>query len=447
MIDLKSAPIYKLFFAYFLPALIAMLALSTYTTFDGIFIGKKLGENALAAVGVAWPIFPVLIAYELLFGIGAAAMSSYFLGRKKEHRARIVFSTVFYFALISSVFIGFGLYFYSYEIAVFLGASEILVPLVVEYIEVIFLGSFVIVLHPLLDIFALNDRRPLLAMTAMIIGALSNIFLNYIFIFILDYGLFGAALATILGHLIGALILLQHFIRRKGQLFLIKAFDFFALLMSAKNGIPQSSSEISVSIMMLTFNHFIENLSGERGLAIYGTLMYIGIVPYTILLSMAQGIQPIASFNFGAKQINRVKEIFFFGLGVSLVGGILLYILFYFCGEYVLSWFVKNDFKSSSFIIDAKEAMNIYFLGYAFIGISIVGATLFQAIQRTLSSLIIAFSYELVFIGIYVLILPHYYGFLGVLASFPLGVITAAFVTLFVTLFEFKKGSLKKGIN
>ena len=443
-IDLKSAPIYKLFLTYFLPALIAMLALSTYSTFDGIFIGKKLGENALAAVGVAWPIFPILIAYELLFGIGAAAMSSYFLGRNKQNRARIIFSTVFYFAFISGVLIGLGLYFYSHEIATLLGASEVLVPLVVDYIEIIFLGAFVIVLHPLLDVFALNDRRPMLAMVAMIIGAASNIILNYFLIFVFDLGLMGAALATVFGHLIGALILFQHFVRKKGQLFLIKAFDIYALLMSAKNGIPQSSSEISVSLMMLTFNHFIAGLSGERGLAIYGTLMYIGIVPYTVLLSMAQGIQPIASFNFGAKQINRVKEIFYFGLGVSFFGGILLYCVFYVYGDFVLSWFLKSNTQDLSFIKDAKEAMNIYFLGYAFIGINIVAATLFQSIQRTLSSLIITFSYELVFIGIYVLILPKYYGFLGVLASFPLGVITASFVMAFVTIFEFKKGILKK---
>ena len=98
-IDLKTAKISKLFFTYFLPSLVAMLALSTYSTIDGIFVGKKLGENALAAIGIAWPIFPILIAFELLFSVGAAAMSSYFLGKGKAFRARIIFSSVFYFAL------------------------------------------------------------------------------------------------------------------------------------------------------------------------------------------------------------------------------------------------------------------------------------------------------------------------------------------------------------
>lgn len=445
-LDLKTAPIYRLFLSYFLPSLIAMLALSTYSTFDGIFIGKKLGENALAAVGIAWPIFPVLIAYELLFSVGAASMSSYFLGRDNPHRARVVFSSVFYFALFSGVIVGWTLYFWSENIALFLGASEILLPLVVDYIEIIFLGAFVIVLHPLLDIFAINDKQPVLAMVAMVIGSGMNIGLNFIFIFILEWGLSGAALATILGHGIGMMILLQYFLRKKGQLFLIWVFDKYAFLMSAKNGIPQSSSEISVALVMLIFNHIIGSVSGERGLAIYSLLMYIGVVPFTILLSMAQGVQPIASFNYGAKLIKRVKSIFFFGLGVSFFGGIVLYAIFYHFGDYAISWFVQGDIveRDLSFLSDSKRAMNIYFLGYALLGVNIVSAIFFQSIQATLSSFIITLAYNLIFVLIFVLILPQYYGFVGVMSAYPIGMFCATLVTFGIIFMEFKRGVLMK---
>lgn len=445
-LDLKTAPIYRLFLSYFLPSLIAMLALSTYSTFDGIFIGKKLGENALAAVGIAWPIFPVLIAYELLFSVGAASMSSYFLGRDNPHRARVVFSSVFYFALFSGVIVGWTLYFWSENIALFLGASEILLPLVVDYIEIIFLGAFVIVLHPLLDIFAINDKQPVLAMVAMVIGSGMNIGLNFIFIFILEWGLSGAALATILGHGIGMIILLQYFLRKKGQLFLIWVFDKYAFLMSAKNGIPQSSSEISVALVMLIFNHIIGNVSGERGLAIYSLLMYIGVVPFTILLSMAQGVQPIASFNYGAKLIKRVKSIFFFGLGVSFFGGIVLYAIFYYFGDYAISWFMQGNIveRDLSFLSDSKRAMNIYFLGYALLGVNIVSAIFFQSIQATLSSFIITLAYNLIFVLIFVLILPQYYGFVGVMSAYPIGMFCATLVTFGIIFMEFKRGVLTK---
>lgn len=180
-VDMRKDSIYKLFFYFFVPNLCAMLALSTYSTIDGIFVGKKLGENALAAIGLCWPIFPALIAFELLFGLGAASIASYFLGKGQDNRARLMFSSVFYFATLSSVIIGVILFFYVEEVALALGANDLVLPYVVEYLQVVFLSAVIMVLHPLLDVFVINDKRPILAMMAMIIGSVSNIVLNYIF--------------------------------------------------------------------------------------------------------------------------------------------------------------------------------------------------------------------------------------------------------------------------
>ena len=183
-------------------------------------------------------------------------------------------------------------------------------------------------------------------------------------------------------------------------------------------------------------------MSGERGLAIYSLLMYIGVVPFTILLSMAQGVQPIASFNYGAKLIKRVKSIFFFGLGVSFFGGIVLYAIFYYFGDYAISWFVQGDIveRDLSFLSDSKRAMNIYFLGYALLGVNIASAIFFQSIQATLSSFIITLAYNLIF----VLILPRYYGFVGVMSAYPTGMFCAILVTFGIIFMEFKKGVLTK---
>ena len=443
--ELKTLEIPKLFFSYFLPALIAMLALSSYSTIDGIFVGKKLGEDALAAIGIAWPIFPVLIAFELLFGVGGATMASYFLGKNKALHARAVFSSVFYFALITSVIGGVILFIFSDFIALILGSSKQLLPFVKDYTEVIYLGAFIIVLHPMLDMFAINDKQPVLAMVAMVVGAFSNIVLNYIFLFILELGIASSALATLLGHGIGMCILLQHFLRKKGDLFLTPSFNIYALLNAAKNGIPQSSSEISVSIMMLIFNHTISGIAGDRGLAIYSVIMYIGIIPFTILLSMAQGVQPIASFNYGAKLLMRVMGIFKFGVFFSLAGGAVLYGLFYVCSPYFVSWFLPNDIamRDANLLRDTQNAVRLYFLGYVLLGVNIVSAIFFQAIQRTISSFVITFAYTLVFALLFVLILPNFYGFIGVLLAYPLGILCATFVTGLVVLYECKNGILR----
>ncbi|WP_301006192.1 MULTISPECIES: MATE family efflux transporter [Helicobacter] len=444
-LNLKTAAIPKLFLSYFLPSLIAMLALSTYSTIDGIFVGKKLGENALAAIGIAWPIFPILIAFELLFSVGAAAMASYFLGRGKAFRARIVFSSVFYFALSTSLIGGIVLYFYSDSIALMLGSSATLLPLVRHYTEVIYLGAFIIILHPMLDIFAINDKQPVLAMIAMIVGSLANIVLNYIFLFILELGIASSALATLLGHGIGMCILLQHFLRKKGDLYLIRTFDIYALLSATKNGIPQSSSEISVSIMMLIFNHTIAEIAGDRGIAIYSVLMYVGIIPFTILLSMAQGVQPIASFNYGAGLMERVRRVFNFGLVFSFGGGITLYFLTFVFSTFLIAWFLPNDIamRDASLLSDTQNAMKFYFLGYILLGVNIVSAIFFQSIQRTFSSFVITFSYTLLFALCFVMILPKMYGFNGVILSYPLGTLCATFVSFGIILYECKQGILK----
>lgn len=444
--NLKTTAIPKLFLSYFLPSLIAMLALSTYSTIDGIFVGKKLGENALAAIGIAWPIFPILIAFELLFSVGAAAMASYFLGRGKAFRARIVFSSVFYFALSTSIIGGIALYFYSDSIALLLGSSETLLPLVRQYTEVVYLGAFIIVLHPMLDIFAINDKQPVLAMVAMIVGSVANIVFNYFFLFVFELGIASSALATLLGHGIGMCILLQHFLRKKGDLYLIRAFDIYALLGATKNGIPQSSSEISVSLMMLIFNHTIEGISGDRGLAIYSVLMYVGIIPFTILLSMAQGVQPIASFNYGAKLMERVRGIFNFGLVFSFLGGISLYLLSFICAPFLVMWFLPDDIvlRDMNLVEETQNAMKLYFLGYILLGVNIVSAIFFQSIQRTLSSFIITFAYTLFFALCFVMILPKIYGFNGVILSYPLGILCATFVALGIVVYESRCGILKK---
>ena len=444
-LNLRSDSVIRLFFSYFLPSLVAMLALSTYSTIDGIFVGKRLGENALAAIGLAWPIFPVLIAFELLFGIGAAAMSSYFLGKGKAFRARIIFSSVFYFATISSIVGGILLFYFSDSISLCLGASETLLPLVKEYTEIIYLGAFIIVLHPILDTFAINDRQPILAMVAMIVGAIMNVILNYLFIFVFDWGIRGSALATVMGHGIGMLILLQHFLRKKGDLYLIRAFDIYAIFMATKNGIPQSSSEISVGVMMLLFNHIIGGISGDRGLSIYSVLMYIGVIPFTILLSIAQGIQPIASYNYGAKLLDRVRNIFVFGVLFGFFVGAFLYGLFCLFSPYIIPLFLQDgiEARDSTLSSDIRDFMVIYFSSYLFLGINMVSAIFFQSIQQTVASLIITLSYTLIFAMIFVMILPKIFGFVGVMYSYPLGNLCAFFVSLLVILYEYRNGVLK----
>ncbi|GAA9038187.1 HP1184 family multidrug efflux MATE transporter [Helicobacter pylori] len=439
-IDLHKDSIRKLFFYYFIPLAFSMISLSTYSMIDGMFVGKKLGKEAIAAVNIAWPIFPGLIAYELLFGFGAASIVGYFLGQNKTHRARLVFSSVFYFVAISVFILSMALLPFSETIARLFGSNDALLGMSKRYIEIILMGAVFMVLHPLADVFVVNDKRPILAMVAMLIGSLANIFFNYLFIFVLEVGVQGSAIATVIGHAIGVLVLMQHFWFKKGQLYFIKRFSLSSVISSAKSGVPQSTAEFSASIMILLFNTAIMHTAGERFVSMYGIVMYNAIIFFTTLFAISQGIQPIASFSYGARNLERVKEVFVFGLKVAFCIGIVFYGAYYFLDEFLIKLYLQPSEQDPLFMQETKRAMNIYYVGYVFLGMTLLCAVFFQSIQRTKSSFIITLSHTLGFMVILLPILSHFYGINGVWVTYPIAQFLAFLVALGVTYYEIKKG-------
>ncbi|GAA7744562.1 HP1184 family multidrug efflux MATE transporter [Helicobacter pylori] len=439
-IDLHKDSIRKLFFYYFIPLAFSMISLSTYSMIDGMFVGKKLGKEAIAAVNIAWPIFPALVAYELLFGFGAASIVGYFLGQNKTHRARLVFSSVFYFVAISVFILSMALLPFSETIARLFGSNDALLSMSKRYIEIILMGAVFMVLHPLADVFVVNDKRPILAMVAMLIGSLANIFFNYLFIFVLEVGVQGSAIATVIGHAIGVLVLMQHFWFKKGQLYFIKRFSLSSVISSAKSGVPQSTAEFSASIMILLFNTAIMHTAGERFVSMYGIVMYNAIIFFTTLFAISQGIQPIASFSYGARNLERVKEVFVFGLKVAFCIGIVFYGTYYFLDEFLIKLYLQPSEQDPLFMQETKRAMNIYYVGYVFLGMTLLCAVFFQSIQRTKSSFIITLSHTLGFMVILLPILSHFYGINGVWVTYPIAQFLAFLVALGVTYYEIKKG-------
>ncbi|GAA9706023.1 HP1184 family multidrug efflux MATE transporter [Helicobacter pylori] len=439
-IDLHKDSIRKLFFYYFIPLAFSMISLSTYSMIDGMFVGKKLGKEAIAAVNIAWPIFPGLIAYELLFGFGAASIVGYFLGQNKTHRARLVFSSVFYFVAISVFILSIALLPFSETIARLFGSNDALLSMSKRYIEIILMGAVFMVLHPLADVFVVNDKRPILAMVAMLIGSLANIFFNYLFIFVLEVGVQGSAIATVIGHAIGVLVLMQHFWFKKGQLYFIKRFSLSSVISSAKSGVPQSTAEFSASIMILLFNTAIMHTAGERFVSMYGIVMYNAIIFFTTLFAISQGIQPIASFSYGARNLERVKEVFVFGLKVAFCIGIVFYGAYYFLDEFLIKLYLQPSEQDPLFMQETKRAMNIYYVGYVFLGMTLLCAVFFQSIQRTKSSFIITLSHTLGFIIVLLPILSHFYGINGIWVTYPIAQFLAFLVALGVTYYEIKKG-------
>lgn len=445
-IDLKNERIAYLFFYYFFPSLLSMLSLSTHAIVDGFFVAHALGKDAVSALGITWPIFPALIACELLFSVGGSAMIAFYLGRGEKHKAREFFSSIVYFVLVFGLFASLILYFYTREISIFLGSSENLLDLVSEYLSIIFAGVFVMFLHPVLDMFAVNDRAPRLAMISMVIASVGNIVFNYIFLFIFNLGIYASALSTILGSIVAISVLLWHFLSKRGDLYFIPSFSLSKIFQSAKNGLPACASEISASIVMLLYNLTLMHIVGERGVLIYTIVMYGGIVFFTILLSVAQGVQPIASFNYGAMEMARVRGIYRFALMFSFIVSSILYGLFFIFGEDFIRAFLSSEDISNdaSLVGEIVFAMRIWFIAYWAIGLHMVTSIFLQSVQRPIGALIITICYTIGFTALLLPILSQNYGIVGAWATYPISAFLTLFVLVGVLLYEKKKGVFSK---
>lgn len=433
--DLINTPILKLFLSYFMPSFISMFVLSTYVIVDGIFVGNGIGEIGLGAIGLVTPIFSLFIGIELLFGIGGAALVSMSLGKNKPHKARIIFSSIIYCLAFLGILLSIIMFLFRKKLAYALGSNDELLDYVMPYLNVIIIGSTIILLQSTLCTFARNDKAPNLAMISFISGSIINIILNYIFIFIFKWGMFGAAFSTILGHFFGLLIILWHFIYKKGDLYFIKIFSFRALNLAIKSGISPSMTEFAFGFTIVLMNIFLINLEGEKGVAILSIIMYIGAVCFGSILSISHGLQPIASYNFGAGKIDRTLKTLKIGMIFAIIMGVMIYIILFFGIPYIAKIFLKSD---TTILDDLIFAVKIYFLGYLFLGSNVIIAAFLQATGRNISSMIVSAAHNLVFMMILLPIFAYFFRVNGIWASYPVSLFCAFIIGIYILKKELK---------
>lgn len=435
-LDLRTAPIPRLFLSYSIPALVSMLVLSTYVVVDGIFVGQGIGEFGLAAIGLSVPIFTFFTGVELLFGIGGAALASIALGAGKPLKARIIFNTTIYITLIFGAILGAVLYIFRENLATMLGANAILRPYLLEYLSVIVLGNAIIMAQSVLCTFARNDRAPTLTMISFIIGSLCNIILNYIFIFVWHWGMFGAALSTILGHFVGLIVILKHFLCKDGKLYFMLVFSISAFKKSLVSGISPSMSEFAFGAIILFMNLLLSSLDSTQGIAILSIMLYIGFAFFGCVLALSHGLQPIVSYNFGAKLSHRVIHCFKIAITSALVLGIAIYATMFFFTPQIARIFLNQS--DIALLPELVSAVKIYFLGYLFLGFNIISSAFLQAIGRVRGSIIISLCHNLVFMALLLPIMARIFGVKGIWASYPIALFCAFLVSIIVLKYEFR---------
>jgi putative MATE family efflux protein len=357
-----------------------MLGLSAYIFVDTFFIAREMGAYGLASLNLAIPIYSIVFALGLMIGIGGATKFAVLKSRNKTQEANRVFTNaVILTALASIFFLSIGVFF-SETITRLFGAYGVVFEMTLIYLRVILLSSPLFLFTALLTSFIRNDGFPVIAMGASLISSLSNIFFDYILIVEMQMGMFGAALATTLAASLGLLFIAGYFIIKRSGFRLIKCnFSGKLSLNIFSIGLPACISEISVGIVIITFNLIIMNLLDNVGVAAYAIVANISVILIAIYNGVAQGMQPLISRNHGRGHTHNIRTVMSYGLITVGIISTTFYLFAFFGASAITSIFNSENDPLLQAI--ATDGIRIFFIGCIFVGFNIVLSTYFTATE------------------------------------------------------------------
>lgn len=404
----------KLFLEYAIPSALAMFIASFNTVLDGVFLGNGVGDLALAAVNIVMPLTIIFFGLATMVAVGGGALVSKNFGAGNDKKAISIFRQVMKFLVIASLVLSIVCMLFSKQIVMLMGATENTKGLASEYLK--YYSAFCIpnLLGIALGSFVRNDNKPNLAMIATIIGTIFNVLLNYIFIFKLNLGIKSAAIATGLGQMVTVLIIIPHFINKKGKLtFGESKMEKEIILETLKVGLPSFVAEAAFSIIILIHNIFITVVIGEIGLSVYAVINYITTNIYLILLGVTLGAQPLMSYNFGAKNAEKIIKVYDLAIKTSAIISFIFFLICLILGKQIISIFTLDK----SIIEMSYIALNLTNLAYFLIGKNLTTTVYYQAIEITKYSNLIGAFRSILILPIALIILSKLFGANGIWIS------------------------------
>jgi putative MATE family efflux protein len=406
-----------------------MLGLSCYILADTFFVAKRLGANGLTALNLAIPFYSIIHGSGLMFGIGGATKYSIARSQGKSRIANEIFTNNVYKAFcLAAVFFILGLASSGAIIRLFRVDDEVF-AMSKTYLQVILLFAPIFILNNILLCFVRNDGDPQLAMMAMLGGSFSNVILDYVFMFPLGMGIFGAVLATGLAPLISILILSPFFFRRQNSFHLVRCAPSMKLGTGIiSSGIPSLITELSAGIVMIVFNAIILRLQGNIGVAAYGVVANLSLVVISIYTGIAQGVQPLMSAYYGRGDHKTVRKVLKYALSAMLLVSAIVYLTVLFGAPWIVDLF--NGEQNMVLQRIAVTGLRIYFLAAAFAGFNIIISIFFTSTESARPAHIISILRG------FALILPMAFGLssiggmIGVWCVFPATEMIVALIAL-----------------
>lgn len=445
---LGKEKISKLLIKFSIPCILSLLISSLYNIVDQIFIGNsELGYLGNAATSIVFPITIISVAFAWAIGDGSAAFLSLCQGRKDTKKAHIAIGNGILINLIISIlFVLLGFLFMDNLLSIF-GASDITLPIAKDYFEIILLFIPIYMMANEMNAIIRADGSPGFSMTSTLVGAITNIILDPIFIFVFKWGIAGAAWATVIGQCLSLIVSIFYFTKTKTFKLSWNSFkvDFGVFSNVIKLGISTFITQMSIVIISLVCNIMLAKYGTMSKYGVDIPIAVIGICMkvFTIVINIAVGIilgaQPILGFNYGAKQYDRVKETFRLAIILTVIVGIIAMLLFELYPSGIIKMFGT---ESDLYMKFATKTFRIFLFFIVFTCIIKISSIFFQAVGNPVKASIVSLARDIVLFVPLVIILPSFMGIEGILYAAPIADFIGVILTIILLVLFFKK--LKK---
>lgn len=438
----KSIP--ALLRSFAIPSIIAMLVSSLYNIVDQVFIGQGVGYLGNAATNVSYPLSTICLAIALLIGIGSASRFSLYLGAGEKDKAARVIGNGIMMMIVFGVLYAVLVEIFMRPLLSAFGATSEIMPYAETYSRIIALGMPFLIITNGMSNFARADGSPRYSMVCMLIGAIINTILDPIFIFVFQWGVAGAAWATIIGQFFSFLFAIMY-IRKFKQIKLKRSDIHLSLkesIQTASLGMSNSLNQVAITFVQIVLNNSLTYYGAssvygqEIPLAACGIVMKTNAILLAVIIGLSQGSQPIIGFNYGARQYSRVRKTYKLAITCNLVVSAVGFILFQFFPRQIISLFGSGE--------EAYFEFSIYFMRtFLFMvivnGVQLLSSNFFSAIGKPVKGLLLSMTRQVIFLIPLVLILPLFLGLDGILYAGPIADGAAFLVTVVMIAREMKK--------
>ena len=425
---------YRKLIRFTIPTIAMMIFTSIYGVVDGIFVSNFVGSEAFAAVNLIMPVLMILGSIGFMIGTGGSALVSKTLGEGKEKKAKEIFSMLVVAVILAGATLALLGIIFIRPIARWLGADEMLLEYCVVYGRILLIGNVPFMLQNTFQSFLVVAERPQMGLKISVAAGVTNMILDFVFVYLLRWGVVGAGVATVTSQLVGSMIPLVYFLRKNPSPLQLVRFEFDknALLKSCTNGSSEMMTNLSMSLVSMLYNFQLMKFAGADGVAAYGIIMYVSFIFVSVYIGYSIGAAPIVSYHYGAGNHEELKNLFQKSLVIVITASVMLTGTAEILAGQLAAIFVSYD---PQLFAMTTLALRLYSISYLFSGINIFASAFFTALNDGMISALISFLRTLLFQVVMIFVLPAIFGLEGIW----LAIVAAELMALAISAFCFKK--------